>query len=234
VSGAVAGGASQALQGGAPCRVQPTVRALRPRLQVHGLVLAAFGLALPGCAAQPPPEAEEPQIPSRAEVMESERREQPASPGAMAALRAYEQRVCGGSRAAGAAAAEEPRRGRSCRDCNNSSGEIETLEAMFKMDPGAPDAPRILERLAMVWAELGGDADRDCVQFRVTPGASVGEVEQAQRSLYALERIQQKARTEPARLCAQIRSQFPDYTASGACKPVAETPASPPSGDGWY
>jgi hypothetical protein len=196
-------------------------------------VSAIWGL---GCFASAPVEPSgEPEIPSREEVFESNRRQQPASAAQIAALTAYHQKAC--APRPGVKRAEE-RRGRGCR-FHGSADEITALERLREASVGTADEPRILERLIALWAEAGNDARRECEQFHVQPSMTVGELEDAQKTLFALEKLHEKATTEPPKLCDELQARFPEHVLrEAACPgvtapaPAPSAPAEPAAGDG--
>jgi hypothetical protein len=177
-----------------------------------------------GCYADAQMEPQEPEIPSREEVFESERRQQVASEAKVSALKAYQDDVCKPPSDTGWV--EETRR-RSCR-FNSSFAEIEALKELHDSSIGSPDEPRILDRMISVWANIYHDVLRECLQLGIKRSMTVGQVEDAQSSLFKIQKLREKASTEPERLCDQLRTKFPDYRSNSACPGMSLTPVPPP------
>src|SRR5690349_3699353 len=92
--------------------------------------VSVLSICGPGCFAEAPIEPpQEPEIPSREEVFESNRRQEPASASQMAALSAYREKVC--APRPEAARQEEPRR-RGCIIRYDPMLEITALEKLLK------------------------------------------------------------------------------------------------------
>lgn len=184
-------------------------------------------VALPACAESSLPEPERPEIPSREEVFEWERLHRPATTAAVEALAAYHAKVC----APGASprfTEQSPERRRGCFG-QSPMQEIRLLEDLRKSDPRSPDQPQIIERMIADWQDVQDLAARECVSFRIGPNPTVGEVEDSLGTVLALENMMERARTEPAKLCAELRSGYPSHARRVRCPGDPPLPTSPPA-----
>lgn len=201
---------------------QTPVRRLLPSITALGVV----SILATGCLSEAQWEAQEPEIPSRQEVFEQERRQRPATEAQLTALAAYRDEVC--ERRSAAEWVEETH-GRSCR-FNNSFSEIQALETLRKASIGSSDEPRILDRMISIWAAVYTDTQRECFSIlsNVKISMTVGEVEDAQSNAFKLKKLREMALEQPEKLCLELARDYPDYQAKSTCPGKEAAPLPPP------
>lgn len=183
-----------------------------------GLLLVAL-VTIGGCAGAPPAAVESPEIPSPAEIAESERLRAPATPESLAALGAYQAKVCG--QRAGLDWDRDPPKQRTCYGAG-PAGELRLLEEIRERSHGAPDEAAVLERLIGLWSDIRLEVDRECGDLRIPAAPTVHDVERALAALLSAERWIHRYETEPARLCAELATQHPQHVRRVRC------PGDPP------